>query len=262
VRIARFSVESGSFAYGVVEGEPGREVVAALHAHPLLEPVRFTGERYSLAEVTLGAPVVPSKVVCIGKNYADHIEEMKSLGGGEVPSAPLLFLKPSTAVVGPGAPIVHPPDSDRVDYEGELAVVIGAITRRVPAEQALAHVFGYTCANDVTARDQQHADGQWTRGKGHDTFCPLGPWIETDLDPAHLHVTTKLDGRTVQDSTTELLLTDVPSLIAYISNVMTLLPGDVILTGTPAGVGPMTPGQTVAVSIDAIGTLVNPVVAL
>jgi 2-keto-4-pentenoate hydratase/2-oxohepta-3-ene-1,7-dioic acid hydratase in catechol pathway len=261
VRIARFSVEAGSFAYGVVEGAPGREIVAALHAHPLIEPVRLTGERFALADVSLGAPVVPSKVVCIGKNYADHIAEMKALTGAEAPKAPLIFLKPSTAVVGPGAPIVHPPDSERVDYEGELAVVIGAITRRVPAAQALSRVFGYTCANDVTARDQQHADGQWTRGKGHDTFCPLGPWIETELDPAHCHVTTKLDGRTVQDSTTELLLHDVPALIAYISNVMTLLPGDVILTGTPAGVGPMTPGQTIAVSIDGIGTLVNPVLA-
>jgi 2-keto-4-pentenoate hydratase/2-oxohepta-3-ene-1,7-dioic acid hydratase in catechol pathway len=261
VRIARFSVESGSFVYGVVEGDPGREVIAALHAHPLIEPVRFTGARYSLAEVTLGAPVVPSKVVCVGKNYLDHVAEMKALTGGDAPVAPLMFLKPSTAVVGPGAPIVLPPDSDRVDFEGELAVIIGAITRRVPAEHALSRVFGYTCANDVSARDQQQSDVQWTRGKGHDTFCPLGPWIETDLDPGHVQLTTKLDGRTVQDSTTELLLHDVPALIAYISNVMTLLPGDVILTGTPAGVGPMTPGQTVAVSIDGIGTLVNPVLA-
>lgn len=249
----------------MVEGEPGRQVVAALHAHPLLEPVRFTGERYSLVEVTLGAPVVPSKVVCIGKNYADHVQEMASLtepgAMTEPPSAPLLFLKPSTAVIGPGAPIVHPPDSDRVDFEGELAVVIGRITRRVPADRILEHVFGYTCANDVTARDQQYADGQWTRGKGHDSFCPLGPWIETELDPFHTHVTTKLDGRTVQDAPTSLLIHDVPTVLAYISDVMTLLPGDVVLTGTPAGVGPMKPGQTVAVDIDGIGTLANPVVA-
>lgn len=261
MRIARFSVQSGTFVYGVVEGEAGAEVVAALHAHPLLEPVRFTGDTYPLADVTLGAPVVPSKIVCVGKNYADHVAEMKAVGGGEPPTAPLLFLKPSTAIIGPGAPIVHPLDSDRVDYEGELAVVIGAVTRRVSVADALPRVFGYTCANDVTARDQQQADGQWTRGKGHDTFCPLGPWIETELDPGHCYLTTKLDGRTVQDSNTERLLHDVPSLIAYISNVMTLLPGDVILTGTPAGVGPMKPGQTVAVSIDAIGTLTNPVVA-
>jgi 2-keto-4-pentenoate hydratase/2-oxohepta-3-ene-1,7-dioic acid hydratase in catechol pathway len=262
VRIARFSVETGSYGYGIVEGEPGREIVSALHAHPLVEPARLTGERYPLAEVNLGAPVVPSKVVCIGKNYADHVEEMRRLGGAEAPKAPLLFLKPSTAVVGPGAPIVHPPDSERVDYEGELAVVIGQVTRRVTPADALSRVFGYTCANDVTARDQQHADGQWTRGKGHDTFCPLGPWIETELDPARTRVTTKLDGRTVQDAPTTALLFDVPSLVAYISDVMTLLPGDVILTGTPAGVGPMTAGQTVAVTVEHVGTLVNPVVAL
>ena len=262
VRIARFSVETGSFGYGVVEGDAGREVVSALHAHPLLEPVRFTGERYPLAEVTLGAPVVPSKVVCIGKNYAEHVKEMQELtGAAESPDAPLLFLKPSTAVVGPGAPIVHPPDSVRVDYEGELAVVIGRVTRRVPAETILDNVFGYTCANDVTARDQQRSDGQWTRGKGHDTFCPLGPWIETELEPAKTRVTTKLDGATVQDAPTADLIHDVPSLLAYISDVMTLLPGDVVLTGTPAGVGAMTPGQVVAVSVEGIGTLVNPVVA-
>jgi 2-keto-4-pentenoate hydratase/2-oxohepta-3-ene-1,7-dioic acid hydratase in catechol pathway len=266
VRIARFSVERGSFAYGIVDGEPGREVVAALHAHPLIEPVRLTGERYPLAEVTLGAPVVPSKVVAIGKNYLEHVEEMRSLGGedgiSEPPSAPLIFLKPSTAVVGPGAPIIRPPDSDRVDYEGELAVVIGKITRRVPPDRILEHVFGYTCANDVSARDQQYSDGQWTRGKGHDTFCPLGPWIETELDPAATRVTTKLDGRTVQDAPTSQLIHDVPKVLSYISDVMTLLPGDVILTGTPAGVGPMVAGQVVAVSIEGIGTLVNPVVDL
>jgi 2-keto-4-pentenoate hydratase/2-oxohepta-3-ene-1,7-dioic acid hydratase in catechol pathway len=248
--------------YGVVEGESGREIVSALHAHPLLEPVRFTGERYPLAEVTLGAPVVPSKVVCIGKNYADHVQEMQELGGPALPpQAPLLFLKPSTAVVGPGAPIVLPPESDRVDYEGELAIVIGRITKRIPAATILDHVFGYTCANDVTARDQQRADGQWTRGKGHDTFCPLGPWIETELDPALTRITTKLDGVTVQDAPTSELIHDVPSLLAYISNVMTLLPGDVVLTGTPAGVGPMSSQQIVAVTVDGIGTLVNPVVS-
>jgi len=261
VRIARFSADGGSFSYGVVEGEAGAEVVSALQAHPLIEPVRFTGERYSLTDVTLGAPVVPSKVVCVGKNYLDHVQEMKALGGAEPPAAPLLFLKPSTAVVGAGAPIVHPPDSERMDYEGELAVVMGKITRRVPAERILKNVFGYTCGNDVTARDQQYADGQWTRGKGHDTFCPLGPWIETEFDPAASYVTTKLDGTTVQDAPTANMIHDVPTLLAYISNVMTLLPGDVVLTGTPAGVGPMKPGQVVSVSIDGIGTLANPVVA-
>ncbi len=261
MRIARFSAGSGSYGYGVVEGDPGTETIAALHAHPLIEPVRLTGEKYDLAAVNLGAPVVPSKIVGIGKNYADHVAEMAALTGGEAPKAPLMFLKPSTAVVGPGAPIALPPDSDRVDYEGELAVVMGAVTRKVSVAQALSYVFGYTCANDVSARDQQKSDGQWARAKGHDTFCPLGPWIETDLDPATTHVTTKLDGRTVQDAPTTNLLHDVPALIAYISAVMTLLPGDVILTGTPAGVGPLHPGQTVAVTVADVGTLVNPVIA-
>lgn len=261
MRIARFSVDGGGFGYGLVEGEPDAWTVAALHSHPLVEPARRTGERYRLAEVSLGAPVVPSKIVCIGKNYADHVAEMRELGTGPAPDAPLLFLKPSTAIVGPDAPVVHPADSERVDYEGELAVVIGKITRRVPPEEVLAHVFGYTCANDVTARDHQQADGQWTRGKGHDTFCPIGPWIETELDPGALRVRTELDGRLVQDAPTSDLIHDVPTLLSYISQAMTLLPGDVVLTGTPAGVGPMRPGQVVAVSIDGIGTLANPVVA-
>jgi 2-keto-4-pentenoate hydratase/2-oxohepta-3-ene-1,7-dioic acid hydratase in catechol pathway len=261
VRIARFSVAGGGFSYGVVEGAPGEETVEALHAHPLLEPARRTGDIAPLARVTLGAPVVPSKVVCVGKNYADHVEEMKELGGADRPTAPLIFLKPSTSVTGPGAPVVHPADSDRVDYEGELCAVIGRITRHVRAEDALDHVFGWTCGNDVTARDQQFADGQWTRGKGHDTFAPLGPWIETDLDPAATRVTTTLDGEVVQDAPTSMLLFDVPTVIAYISTFMTLLPGDVIMTGTPAGVGKMTPGQLVTVSVEGIGDLTNPIVA-
>ncbi len=261
MRIARFSLGGGSFSYGVVTGEPGEETVEALHAHPLLSPARRTGEIAPLRQVALGSPVVPSKVVCVGKNYADHVEEMKGLGGADAPAAPLIFLKPSTAVVGPGAPIVHPDDSDRVDYEGELCAVIGRITRRVPPGEALAHVFGWTVGNDVTARDQQRADGQWTRGKGHDTFCPLGPWIETDLDPAATRVTTTLDGVLVQDAPTSLLLFDVPTIISYCSGFMTLLPGDVIMTGTPAGVGRMEPGQVVTVSVDGIGDLTNPVVA-
>lgn len=258
MRIARFSVGGGGFSYGVVDGEPGEERLEALHAHPLLEAARRTGDVVPLERVTLGSPVVPSKVVCVGRNYADHAREM---GTEDVPSAPLIFLKPSTAVIGPGAPIVHPDDSERVDYEGELCAVIGRITRRVAPADALAQVFGWTCGNDVTARDQQRADGQWTRGKGHDTFCPLGPWIETDLDPAATAVTTTLDGAVVQEAPTSLLLFDVATIISYVSGFLTLLPGDVVMTGTPAGVGPMVPGQVVTVSIDGIGDLTNPVVA-
>jgi 2-keto-4-pentenoate hydratase/2-oxohepta-3-ene-1,7-dioic acid hydratase in catechol pathway len=251
VRIARFSVE-GEVSFGVVEGGE----VAALTSHPF-GPLTFTGDRYPLDAVRLLAPVLPSKVVAIGKNYADHAREM----GGEPPAAPVMFLKPSTAVCGAGDPVARPPSVERLDYEGELAVVIGRLSRDVPRERALDVVFGYTCANDVTARDQQKADGQWTRAKGYDTFCPLGPWIETDLDPAASRVTTTLNGETRQDAPTSLLLHDVATLVAYVSAVMTLLPGDVLLTGTPAGVGPMDAGDEVSVTVAGVGTLTNRVVA-
>ncbi|WP_131748014.1 fumarylacetoacetate hydrolase family protein [Frankia sp. Cppng1_Ct_nod] len=258
MRIARFT-DGTEPAFGIVEGSVGRgeAAVATITPHPF-GAFSFTGARHSLGDVRLLAPVLPSKVLCVGKNYADHVREM----GGDAPSgSPILFLKPSTSVIGPGDPIGLPADSERVDYEGELAIVIGRLCRDVPVERALDVVFGYTCANDVTARDQQQADGQWIRAKGHDTFCPVGPWIETDLDASDLAIRTTLDGDLRQDSRTKLLLHDVPSLIAYMSAAMTLLPGDVLLTGTPAGVGPMRPGQTVAVTVEGIGTLTNPVVA-
>jgi len=251
VRIARFSVE-GDVSFGVVEGDE----VAALSSHPF-GPVSFSGARYALGDVRLLAPIIPSKVVAIGKNYADHAREM----GGEPPAAPVIFLKPSTAVVGAGDPIARPASVERLDYEGELAVVIGRLARDVPRERALDAVLGYTCANDVTARDQQQTDGQWSRAKGYDSFCPLGPWIETDLDPAGARVTTTLNGETKQDAPTSLLLHSVPDLVAYVTAVMTLLPGDVLLTGTPAGVGPMDVGDEVSVTVAGIGTLTNPVVA-
>ncbi|OAA20919.1 2-keto-4-pentenoate hydratase/2-oxohepta-3-ene-1,7-dioic acid hydratase [Frankia sp. EI5c] len=255
MRIARFT-DGSEPAFGVVEGSPeeGTAVVAGITPHPFA-PFTFNGVRRPLADVRLLAPVLPSKILCIGKNYADHAREM----GGEPPAGPVLFLKPSTSVAGPGDPVVLPADSQRVDYEGELAVVIGRLCRDVPVERALSVVLGFTCANDVTARDEQAADGQWTRAKGHDTFCPLGPWIETDLDPSDLALRTTLDGEVRQDSRTRLLLHDVPALVAFMSRAMTLLPGDVLLTGTPAGVGPMRAGQTVAVTVDGIGTLTNPV---
>jgi 2-keto-4-pentenoate hydratase/2-oxohepta-3-ene-1,7-dioic acid hydratase in catechol pathway len=181
--------------------------------------------------------------------------------GGQAPAAPVIFMKPSTAVVGPNAAIKLPPDSARVDFEGELALVIGTVCRDVPAADAARVVLGYTIANDVTARDQQQADGQWTRAKSHDTFCPLGPWIDTAVDPSDLALRTELDGQLRQNSRTSLLVHNVGALIAWISAVMTLLPGDVILTGTPAGVGPMSAGQLVSVTIEGIGTLSNPVEA-
>jgi 2-keto-4-pentenoate hydratase/2-oxohepta-3-ene-1,7-dioic acid hydratase in catechol pathway len=246
----------GDVTYGILEGDGDGAVVTAISGHPFGAPVR-TDRSHALVDVHLLAPFLPSKVVAIGKNYAAHAREM----GTEAPERPMVFLKPSTAVIGPGDPIQHPRDSDRMDYEGELAVVIGKLCRDVPAGRALDVVAGYTCANDVTARDQQHADGQWTRGKGHDTFCPLGPWVQTDLDPADLAISTRLDGVVQQESRTSAMMHSVPELIAYVSAFMTLLPGDVLLTGTPEGVGPMRPGQTVEVTIEGIGTLRNPVVA-
>lgn len=251
MRIARFSA-GGDVSFGVVEGDE----VAALTSHPF-GPLSFTGDRHPISGVRLLAPVIPSKVVAIGKNYADHAREM----GGEPPAAPVMFLKPSTAVVGHGDPIARPPSVERLDYEGELAVVVSRLCRDVPAERALDVVLGYTCANDVTARDQQQTDGQWSRAKGYDSFCPLGPWVETELDPAATRVTTTLNGDVRQDAKTDLLLHDVPTLIAYVSAVMTLLPGDVLLTGTPAGVGPMEVGDEVSVTVDGVGTLTNTVVS-
>jgi 2-keto-4-pentenoate hydratase/2-oxohepta-3-ene-1,7-dioic acid hydratase in catechol pathway len=257
VRIARFS-HSGDVAFGVVEGpgeDPADLVVAVASGHPFA-PLQLTGEALPLSAVKLLAPVLPSKVVCIGKNYADHAAEM----GGAPPEQPVVFLKPSTSVIGPGDAIALPRNSDRVDHEAELAVVIGRLCRDVPRERAFDVVLGYTCGNDVTARDHQKQDGQWTRAKGHDTFCPLGPWVETELS-ADVAVRCTVDGELRQDGRTSQLLHDVPAIIEWVTAFMTLLPGDVILTGTPAGVGPITAGATVSVSIEGIGTLSNPVVA-
>ena len=251
MRIARFS-HDGNVSFGVVEGD----TVAQISAHPF-GPIEFTGGRVPTSAVKMLAPVLPSKVVAIGKNYAEHAAEM----GGEVPDRPLIFLKPSTAVIASGDEIASPPSSERVDYEGELAVVISRLCRDVPEERAMDAVLGYTCANDVTARDQQKTDGQWSRAKGYDTFCPLGPWIETDLDPSDLAITTTLNGEVKQDSRTSMIVHKIPSLIAYITSCMTLLPGDVILTGTPEGIGPMQVGDLVEVTIEGIGTLSNVVAA-
>jgi 2-keto-4-pentenoate hydratase/2-oxohepta-3-ene-1,7-dioic acid hydratase in catechol pathway len=258
VRIARFSAD-GEVSFGVVEGpgnDPADLVVAAVEGHPFA-PFSFTGARHRLTEVRLLAPVLPSKVVCIGKNYADHVAEM----GGEAPSDPVVFLKPSTSVIGPGDAIVLPRNSDRVDYEAELGIVIGRLCREVPRERAADVILGYTCGNDVTARDHQQHDGQWTRGKSHDTFCPLGPWVETDLDVRDVGVQCFVDGEVRQDGRTAQLLHDVPAIVEWVTAFMTLLPGDVILTGTPAGVGPLAVGNAVTVLVEGIGPLTNPVVA-
>ncbi len=251
---------SGVNGSAVNEGPTADQLmVAQLAGHPFggrAEDIKLAGVRYPLASVRLLAPILPSKVICVGKNYADRAREM----GTEPPEEPVIFLKPSTAVSGPGDSIVRPTDlSERVDYEGELAVVIGRLCRQVPAGRVPEVIFGYTCANDVTARDLQARDGQWTRAKGFDTFCPLGPWMETDVDPADLELSTSLNGEVKQHSRTSLMLHGVAELIMAVSQVMTLLPGDVLLTGTPAGVGPMGKGDQVSVTIEGIGTLTNPV---
>ena len=257
MRIARYTTGDDP-TFGVVEDDGGRLVLAEVQGDPLHQPVVFTGVRVPLDDVRLLAPVIPrSKVIGIGKNYADHAAEM----GGEAPAEPLMFLKPNTSVIGPGDPIVLPRQSANVHYEGELAVVIGRICKDVPRERVKDVIYGYTCGNDVTARDLQRGDGQWSRAKGFDTFCPLGPWIVTDLDAADLAISTRRDGETVQDGRTSQMVHDVAALVAHASEAFTLLPGDVILTGTPAGVGPITAGQRVDVEIEGIGTLSNPAVS-
>jgi 2-keto-4-pentenoate hydratase/2-oxohepta-3-ene-1,7-dioic acid hydratase in catechol pathway len=264
VRIARFTAGEDP-QYGVVTGDvddlgiPSDDaMIVALAGDPLYAGIHLTDKEYPLSEVRLLAPVLPrSKVVGIGRNYAAHANEM----GNEVPAEPLLFLKPNTAVVGPGDPVFYPRQSSNVHYEGELAVVIGRICRDVPPQRASEVIYGYTVGNDVTARDLQKSDVQFTRAKGFDSFCPLGPWIETELDTGDLKVTTHLNGDLVQDGTTKDMMFDVPALVAHISSVMTLLPGDVILTGTPEGVGPMDVGDEVEVTVAGIGSLTNKVVS-
>jgi 2-keto-4-pentenoate hydratase/2-oxohepta-3-ene-1,7-dioic acid hydratase in catechol pathway len=251
VKIARFSHE-GAIDYGIVD----EDALVVLAGDPMFSGFDTTGERVPLAKVgALLAPVIPrSKVVAVGKNYRDHAAEM----GGDAPAEPLLFLKPNTAVIGLGDAIILPPQSKQVDYEGELAVVIGKIAKNVPAERAHEYIFGYTVANDVTARDLQKADGQWARAKGFDTFCPLGPVIETELD-SEAFIRTRVNGELKQDGKISDMVHDIPSIVAYASSVFTLLPGDVILTGTPAGIGPIVAGDTVEVEIEGVGSLVNPV---
>jgi len=264
VRIARFVVGDDP-QFGVVTGELDEygelgedSVVVALAGDPLYVGLKLTEQEYKLADVRLLAPVLPrSKVIGIGRNYAAHAAEL----GHDVPDEPLMFMKPNTSVIGPNDPIFYPHQTRDLHYEGELAVVIGRICRDVPREKVADVVFGYTVGNDVTARDLQRKDGQFTRAKGFDSFCPLGPWIETELETESLSVETRLNGDLKQEGTTHDMIFDVPTLVAHVSSVMTLLPGDVILTGTPEGVGPMNVGDEVDVTIAGIGTLTNKVVS-
>lgn len=260
MRYVRFYHSSLAGAYyGCISSEAPQQV-AVLDGPPWMRTVAGDGLMLSLAEVTLLAPCTPGKIVCVGKNYRDHAAEMAGLSGdGSVPSEPLLFLKPPSAVIATAAAIDCPPESERVDYEGELALVIGRTARRVDAEAATEYIFGYTIANDVTARDLQKKDSQWTRGKGFDTFCPLGPVLVPALK-RDARLVTRLNERVVQSTTVEQMVFAPEYLVAYISQIMTLDPGDVVLTGTPKGVGKVESGDVVSVEIEGIGTLTNPVV--
>ena len=258
MRIVRFSVR-GRVKYGILDGN----IIHSLMSNPF---ACFKGPDSSfiiddnsqeLGEVRILAPCLPSKIVGVGLNYRSHAEETKLA----IPSVPLIFLKPSTAVVGPGDEIILPRFSRRVDYEGELGVVIGKEAKDVPKDKAKDYILGYTCVNDVSERYAQKEDGQWTRAKGFDTFAPIGPWIETDVAPDDLHLETCLNGELRQSANTRDLIFAVNDLISFISDIMTLLPGDIIATGTPSGIGPIRPGDVVEVKIDKIGTLRNFVVS-
>jgi len=239
--------------FGVLNDQ---DAILVLRGDPIYSGIVPAEKSLKLSDVKLLAPVIPrSKVVCIGKNYADHAAEMDS----EVPSEPIIFIKPNTSVIGPNELIIWPRMSERVDYEAELAIVIGRICKEVPASKAKDVIYGYTLANDVTARDLQKKDGQWSRAKGFDTFCPLGPWIETEFIPGNQKITSTLNGEVKQSSMLSEMIFKVPQIIEFVTNVMTLLPGDVILTGTPAGIGPMPSGASITVAIDGLGALTNKV---
>jgi 2-keto-4-pentenoate hydratase/2-oxohepta-3-ene-1,7-dioic acid hydratase in catechol pathway len=251
MKIVRY--QDGSLVkYGVVEGEGVREMDGDPFGH-----LHLISRIKKIGEVKLLSPCLPSKIVALGLNYRDHAEEVKL----PIPDKPLLFIKPSTSVIGPGEAIIYPKMSKRVDYEAELAVVIGKVAQKVLEERAGDYILGYTCLNDVTARDLQPKDGQWTTAKGFDTFCPIGPWIVTDMDPHHLDVSSYLNGERRQHSNTKNLIFHPHQLVSFISCVMTLLPGDVIATGTPSGIGPMAIGDKIDVVIEGIGTLSNHVIS-
>lgn len=254
MKIARFSSTGEDPRYGILDE---RDLVV-LAGDPMYQGFETTGERVPLTDAKLLAPVIPrSKVIGVGLNYAEHASEMDERSGDD----PVVFLKPNTAVVGPDDPIRLPADVGRVDHEGELAIVIGSLAKNVRREDFASVVLGYTIANDVTARDLQARDGQWTRSKGFDTFCPLGPVIETEIDPSDIRLETRVDGELRQAASTAEMVHDIPTLVEFVSSIWTLLPGDVILTGTPAGVGQIRDGEVVEVLIEGIGSLKNPVIA-
>lgn len=250
MKIARFSA-GGDPQFGIVDDDE----LVVLAGDPMFHGYETTGERRKLAEVRLLAPVIPrSKVVCIGMNYAAHVATMQY----EVPDNPLIFLKPNTAIIGPDEPIILPPVEGRITHEGELVVVIGKVAKRVKKENWREYVFGYTVGNDVSARDVMFADGQWARAKGYDSFAPIGPYIETELDPSALEIETFVDGEPRRKGNTRDMINGVPEIIEFVSDAWTLLPGDIIMTGTPDGLGGFHDGQTVEIRIEGIGTLRNP----
>ncbi|PCN49349.1 2-hydroxyhepta-2,4-diene-1,7-dioate isomerase [Curtobacterium sp. 'Ferrero'] len=254
MKIARFSSKGEDPRYGILDE---RDLVV-LAGDPMYQGFETTGERVPLAEAKLLAPVIPrSKVIGVGLNYAEHASEMDERSGDD----PVVFLKPNTTVIGPDDPIRLPAGVGRVDHEGELAIVIGSLAKNVTREDFASVILGYTIANDVTARDLQARDGQWTRAKGFDTFCPLGPAIETEIDPSDIRLETRVDGELRQAASTSEMIHDIPSLVEFVSSIWTLLPGDVILTGTPAGVGEIRDGEVVEVTISGLGSLTNPVIA-
>ena len=260
MRIVRFSAPADLGVgtdplFGVLNDQ---DSILVLRGDPIYSGIVPQDKSLKLSDVKLLAPVIPrSKVVCIGKNYADHAAEM----GSVVPTEPIIFIKPNTSVIGPNETIIWPSMSERVDHEVELAIVIGRICKEVPAAKARDVIYGYTIANDVTARDLQKKDGQWSRAKGFDTFCPLGPWIETEFVPKDQKITATLNGELKQSSVLSEMIFKIPQIIEFVTNVMTLLPGDVILTGTPAGIGPMPAGASISVAIEGLGTLTNKVSA-
>jgi 2-keto-4-pentenoate hydratase/2-oxohepta-3-ene-1,7-dioic acid hydratase in catechol pathway len=256
MRIVRFKAGPKS-GYGILKNNQIRRLAQSpFNGKFNASDLALSAETYPLVEVKLLAPCLPSKIVCLGVNYRPHAQEM----GSDLPGRPLIFLKPPTAVIGPDAAIVLPRDWKRVDYEAELAIVIGEKAKYVTEAESRRYVLGYTCFNDVTERAAQKEDGQWTRGKGYDTFAPLGPWIETELRPDDLKLETYLNGKVKQSGRTSELLFGISKLISFISAVMTLMPGDVIATGTPSGIGAMQAGDVVEIKIEGIGTLRNPIV--
>ena len=256
MRFCRFLATDGP-RYGLIETQAGRELVAPIDNPYQKEPKRG-GPWAALAELKLLSPVVPGKLVCVGRNYREHAKEL----GNPVPETLLTFLKPPSTVIGPGERIVRPTITERLDYEGELAIVIGKQCRHIhEGEDVRPYIRGFTCANDVTARDIQRADNQWTRGKGFDTFCPVGPIVSDEIDPwKGVRVQTRVNGEVKQDGNTEQFIFSIEQILRYITRVMTLFPGDLIPTGTPAGVGQLKAGDTVEVSVEGIGKLANPVV--